>query len=661
MQIAFFEVVDYLPLCDPVPGMFTKSSNHSLIRLNTTQAVSLLQTASVHKYHLHGEPERHQLQDAFAQWINQYGSFGLDFATIGEDFNKLGDHVSLGFRCLPAFVDLMARQAFKRIGITPQSYNSVLAKGTEAHPFLERMFGDRFRLRKLFATTKLQPDEDVEEVQAAELLEPSRFSLLSDLLSGEWKDAILSRDPNARPLLEANVTWLRSLESHLQEAAATSKRHGARYNRRYHLRTIIKAVSLGALLTGDKNIEEAVRHALDMICSVELATMYKDMLQDSSSLVKIPSPATISRSRLMVDTGFMLYMRSLNRVPSSRFGMSDSSPQLRRDWYMMWQCSIPNDALKALLDSTHYLFETKGSGALDRAAHFLKIIGNVDIHTCVPATLAWRRASLLHKMHAMVHAFYLETGEGIDGVLRHLRSFFSWTTDQGVESLQADIQFLKVKDLLDWLPDQNEVSVKDAHALDLPDDNDTAEAAPEPPPPPSLQEQVYDQYLMPNTLWVPGLLHILHGATESLLSIFNYWEDEVKLLVMALIDFFAKGYQREAFVALCLRRRPAGNTYEYLFKTFAAKVIECRWGSLLEALSEVITYEVALVQFWDASEMKKEFGERKKDKESADAVPKVTEAITSAFMWAYIHMLLLLGEVIRTMRALGESCFCHSA
>ena len=129
----------------------------------------------------------------------------MDFATIGEDFNKLGDHVSLGFRCLPAFVDLMARQAFKRIGITPESYNSPMAKGPEAHPFLERMFGDRFYLRNLFATTKLQlPDEDVEEVpvQAAELLEPSRFSLLSDLLSGEWKDAILSRDPSAKPLLD---------------------------------------------------------------------------------------------------------------------------------------------------------------------------------------------------------------------------------------------------------------------------------------------------------------------------------------------------------------------------------------------------------------------------------------------------------------------------
>ena len=72
-----------------------------------------------------------------------------------------------------------------------------------------------------------------------EMFEPSRFALLSDPLSGEWKEAILSRDPNAQPLLEANVTWLRSLESHFAEPAGPSKRQTAR-----QLRTIVKAVPL---------------------------------------------------------------------------------------------------------------------------------------------------------------------------------------------------------------------------------------------------------------------------------------------------------------------------------------------------------------------------------------------------------------------------------
>ena len=55
------------------------------------QAASLLQSASVQKYCLQAEAERQHLQDAFAQWINEYGSLGLDLAAIGEDFTEVAD------------------------------------------------------------------------------------------------------------------------------------------------------------------------------------------------------------------------------------------------------------------------------------------------------------------------------------------------------------------------------------------------------------------------------------------------------------------------------------------------------------------------------------------------------------------------------------------
>ena len=215
---------------------------------------------------------------------------------------------------LPAFYDLMACQAFIRIALIPHVHTSTLS----CHPYHTAMFAGT-NVRKLCSNireskradepTSTLRDGCVEGVQkGGEMFEPSRFALLSDLLSGEWKEAILSRDPNAQPLLEANVTWLRSLESHFSEPAGPSKRHGNRYYRRSNLRTIAKAVSLGALLKGCKNIEEAVTHALDVICSNEWATYYKDMINDPSSLLKLPSAATISRYRLLVDTGFMLYM-----------------------------------------------------------------------------------------------------------------------------------------------------------------------------------------------------------------------------------------------------------------------------------------------------------------------------------------------------------------
>ena len=79
------------------------AQRHSLFRLSSVQAASLHQSASVQKYCLQAEAERQTSQDAFAQWINEYGSLGLDLAATGEDFTKVADIVSMGFKCLLAF------------------------------------------------------------------------------------------------------------------------------------------------------------------------------------------------------------------------------------------------------------------------------------------------------------------------------------------------------------------------------------------------------------------------------------------------------------------------------------------------------------------------------------------------------------------------------
>ena len=362
-KLHWFDIIDCLVLSEPERAMFDVGRAQAFVRLNSAQVVSLFDNASVQKYRADGqaEPGTQRLHNAFVQWINDHGSLGLDTVDIGDDFNKVGDMASLAFKCLPAMFELMARNAFKRILLTPQAHTSTLS----AHPFHDIMFAQT-NLRQLSVKRSKHQEpaadctgEQARLAQNKDLLQPSRFALLSDLLSSEWSKAILSQHPTHRALLEANVTWLRSVESHFAEAGLNVSKPYA--NRRaYHLRTIIKAVSFGSLLTGDKNMPQAVSHALDMICSPQLAAFYKDMLNDSDSLLKVPSQPTISRYRLMIDTAFMLHMRSRNKVPSSRFGMSDSSPQLRRDWFMMWQCSIPHESLTMLLKSTHYLFDTKG-------------------------------------------------------------------------------------------------------------------------------------------------------------------------------------------------------------------------------------------------------------------------------------------------------------
>ena len=62
--------------------------------------------------------------------------------------------------------------------------------------------------------------------------------------------------------------------------------------------------------------------------------------------------------------------------------------------------------------------------------------------------------------------------------------------------------------------------------------------------------------------------------------------------------------------------------------------------------------------------MVKDVGRSTKDQEEeggGEFLPSVTEAITSEFLWAYVAMMLLLGEVFVSVTALAESCVCHSS
>ena len=389
---------------------------------------------------------------------------------------------------------------------------------------------------------------------------------------------------------------------------------------KYKMSTLIHSLCMSIECFGDSSIPALVNNALDIVCDPDIAKFYKGLLADKdNTLMKLPSPSTLSRRRMMLDCGFMLLMRVLNSAKASRFGMSDSSPQLKKDWYIQLQCTIKDEDLVSALRATHSLASTKhlfGDKSRKELTEFLHMA--IDTHTCVPATIAWRRASLLHKLECMVQSFLMEVPGEIAGVEKHLSTFYSWTTDQGVESLQADVEWVRVGDLLEWWPGgaskKASTTTTQQHSLDELD-------LPEDDVPPSIliesrQEQFARQHLMPNTLWAPGILHILHKATETLLDALESWKDCVEKHFNALIECLSKSYCREAFVSVCLLG--AGNDasqLSHLFATFAPRVAAWRWGSLLVALSHMVPLQYSLVRYWNHDAMAKGFGRSKEDKE----------------------------------------------
>ena len=662
-KLHIFDVVDFVALDEPVRAQTVlpqKLVRSEVVELNPEFVQGLLSCHAKRFCPVSGtSTAAGQLDSVVLSWVKMHKRLGCDGM---PSLQQRGQLMQWGVRCFPAVGKLMSRSGCTSIMLPPRQDLDSFASACARH-LHQVMFGGATISGPRFRYVRHKPKSTADIGTELDMFAPERFRALSDFLCKVAPD-IIQQHPSADTELSSYVHWLQNMQKKFSSSnTQLAVRHGGRHQMKYKMSTLIHCLRLSIECTGDSSIPAVVNSALDVVCDRDIAKIYKDLLADPGNTFKLPSPSTLSKKRMMLDCGFMLLMRTLNSAKASRFGMSDSSPQLKKDWYIQIQCTIKDEDLVAVLRATHTLASTKhlfGSETRKLATEFLHTA--IDTHTCVPATLAWRRASLLHKLECMVHSFLLEVPGQIAGVEKHLATFHSWTTDQGVESLQADTEFVSVGDLLEWLPggasERASVKQHSLEELDLPEDG----------PPPILiesrQEQFAKQHLMPNTLWVPGILHILHKATETLLEILESWEGCVKEAVNAILKFLNKSYCREAFVSVCLLGKgDSASQWIHLFASFSSKVVEWRWGSLLVALSHMVPLQAPLVRYWNHNAMFKDFGHSKQkgQEEGGDDIPSVTEAIKSPFVWAYAAMVLLLGEVVVSMTALAESCVCHSS
>jgi hypothetical protein len=662
-KLHLFDIVDFAIL-EPVPAQTVKQKHEvrsDVLEMDFDFVQGLL-SCDVKSFCAVSNCTRAvgRLDAVVRSWIEKYQ---IPTASM----RNLAQLLMWGIRSLPAVTKLMSTSGLRSIMLQPRESLDDIASGVIARRLHQSMFGGGvLGGRRVDRKTKKSVDDGSAASAEWDMLAPERFRSLSDFLC-LVAPAIKEKHPGLDAELHDHLDWAQ----HMQKKFSKSNEliaavHGGRHMKKYKMSALIQSLRISMECIGDSRIPAIVSSTLDLVCDRDIANFYKDLLTDpDNALMKIPSPSTLSRKRMMLDCGFMLLMRVLNSAKASRFGMSDSSPQLRKDWYIQLQCTIKDKDLVSVLRATHTLALTKhlfGDKSRKELTEFLHMA--IDTHTCVPATLAWRRASLLHKLECMVQSFLMEVSGEIAGVEKHLGTFYSWTTDQGVESLQADVEWVRVGDLLEWLPGgaskrSSTIQQHSLDELDLPEDDSQ--------PPPILiesrEEQFARQHLMPNTLWVPGILHILHKATETLLDALESWKDCVKEQVNALIKFLSKSYCRDAFVSVCLLQKgDDASQFSQLYATFAPRVADWRWGSLLVALCHIIPLQYSLVRYWNHNAMAKDFGRSKKDtEEDGEFLPGVTKAITSDFLWAYVAMMLLLGEVLVSMTALAESCVCHSS
>ena len=155
----------------------------------------------------------------------------------------------------------------------------------------------------------------------------------------------------------------------------------------------------------------------------------------------------------------------------------------------------------------------------------------------MPAAVGSGRASVLHKLRALCHSCRLQCSSW-SHLAYAVNSTFSFVGDLGVESLLTKVR-CRVDDLFGpWAVDPPETLGEDAQ-LDL-------HAIAEPSAPViNLNRAVF----------VAGVLHIVHQATEELGNVLVYWKTWIEDLT-TVTRLLSRKWTRQRLIATCFSEGP---------------------------------------------------------------------------------------------------------
>lgn len=324
----------------------------------------------------------------------------------------------------------------------------------------------------------------------------------------------------------------------------------------YNISMLINSLLMAGMLKDSSTLKFVLLRALDIALPGHVVQILKETFMKNLCL---PSAGTLSRFRVVLDAGFMLWARawnqSLHNGPSQvvRLFLSDSSPQGNENWQLSEYFLVPNplttsslvDQLTELMQMfVHPATVLQEMHGMDHAEvmekhHVLsKQLDGVVVHHMLPPTaLGFRKQKFTDKLNAILHSIYNESASYKD-MRDFLNTICSLTTDLGVESKVGEADNVDLCQLLSQFTHLSYKDDENGMMLDVDD--------------PGNQD-----FLLPNCLSVAGLCHILHNATSDLtsnLAHFNWFYDSFK----ALVSLLNKLEFRKHYVNVCLDRPEVG-------------------------------------------------------------------------------------------------------
>ena len=205
-------------------------------------------------------------------------------------------------------------------------------------------------------------------------------------------------------------------------------------------------------------------------------------------------------------------------------------------------------------------------GKVDRCKEVVsKLKSAVRVETLTPTGLGYKRTSVLHKIQCLMHQFFILVGSMFPVWMRHI---VAHTTDYG--GPEAKIQTMKKINLEVMYP----AAVQPAF---------TEDGAP------SLDQESGTWIDFSKILHVPGILHILHNICKDVCNQMLHFVD-IKAHMKALAHALSNKHYREAIINACFSTGTA-QYHAWRFRSFAASLIDWRWGNVTEFANEIEPHE----------------------------------------------------------------------
>ena len=263
------------------------------------------------------------------------------------------------------------------------------------------------------------------------------------------------------------------------------------------------------------------------------------------------------------------------------------------------------------------------------------------------------RTTLQDKFCSVMFAMLLEAGSTENSLNVFLQGIIAGTFDLGVEFALSKVRATSLQQLFPWYQVDKDGPVECADVepgpegldvcQDLVDAHFGFDIVPDPEPVQNIS--------LSHMLSVPGPLHILDNATNSLLDHMPFLRTAIPQLT-AVSKFLSDSETTRRLLATCFSS-PIAQAFHSVFTGFHAKVNEGRWGSIAFAVPEVLALQAPLRRFWNLDAFRVACQPGNQGSKEADGfgprLEVVSESIESAEFWAQLQTLNILFDVVREL------------